>query len=129
MGRASREKGAVAEREAAALIRTFGFDANRDSDRHDLYHNVPGVHFEVKRAERLVLPDWTRQAEQDAGDQVAVVMYRRNREPWRVSLVATEYLRLKALEARCIEVAGTMDGLNGYIAAILDPEWPSPVQP
>jgi hypothetical protein len=42
---------------------------------------------EVKRAETLRLPDWTRQAELEApSGTIPIVAYRRNREPWRVSV-------------------------------------------
>lgn len=99
MGRSSRTKGANAEREFRDLLRLSGFHAERDgSERGDLIHNVAGVHFEIKRCETLAIPTWCRQAERDAGALVPVVAFRRSREPWRVVVPATEYLRLKAVE-------------------------------
>lgn len=99
MGAPSRRKGANGERDFRNLLRRFGFTCDRDGTAHgDLRHDVPNVHFEVKRCETLALPKWTRQAELDARGRVPVVAYRRSREPWRVSLPAEEFLRLKALE-------------------------------
>lgn len=100
MGRSSRRKGADAEREFRDVLRAHGFEAERDGRLEaDLAHNVPGVHFEVKRRETLALPEWCRQAEDECNGAVPVVAYRRSREPWRVVLPAAEFLRLKRLEA------------------------------
>jgi Holliday junction resolvase len=90
----SRRKGAAAEREVRDLLRRAGYHASRDgqiTDRfagpnEDLVHDVRDVHFEVKRRETLALPQWTRQAEDDARGRKAVVVYRRSQEPWRASL-------------------------------------------
>lgn len=99
-GLTSRRKGASAEREFRDVLRTFGFKAYRDGRLDaDLAHNVPGVHIEVKRRETLAIPAWCRQAERDSRGLVAVVAFRRSREPWRVVVPADEYLRLKRLEA------------------------------
>ncbi len=98
----SRQKGAAAEREFAALIRQHGFTGERTGRNgktsEDVTHDVPGVHIEVKRREALELAKWLRQAEKDAGDLVPVVAYRKSREPWRVVVPAAEFLRLKAIE-------------------------------
>ena len=78
------------------MLRRHGYAASRDGQigdgsdlagpNEDLRHNVGGVHFEVKRRETLALPQWTRQAEDDARGRVAIVVYRRSQEPWRASL-------------------------------------------
>jgi len=88
MSKASREKGQRGEREVRDLLRQYGFLAVRDGRLSaDLSHDVPDVHFEVKRCERLSLPEWTRQAEMDAKEgEVPVVAYRRSQEPWRASV-------------------------------------------
>jgi hypothetical protein len=108
MSRAQREKGKRGEREFAALLENHGFSARRDGRLDDdLAHDVDGYHFEVKRRETLALPAWHRQAEQDAGDRVAVVAYRRNAEPWRASLDAEQLVRLLSIEraARAVVAA------------------------
>lgn len=82
------------------MLRAHGFEAERDgSEFGDLRHNVPGVHFEAKRQERLALSRWLRQTETDAPPGVVPVLaYRQSRQPWRVVIPAGEFLRLKALE-------------------------------
>lgn len=95
----SRRKGADAEREFRDVLRSHGFFAERDGRLDaDLAHDVPGVHFEVKRRERLEINEWISQAERDAGGKTPVVAFRRSRQPWRVIVPADEYLRLKKLE-------------------------------
>ena len=97
MGRSSRQKGARGEREFRDLLRRYGFACDRDgSERGDLIHDVPGIHFEVKRRETLALPAWIRQAEGDAGDKVPVIAWRKNGQLWRVDAPAAHYLGLLA---------------------------------
>jgi len=90
-GSRSRRKGQVGEREAAAeLRRLFDIDACRGRqqrggpDSPDIIHGIPGVHFEVKRAERLRLYPAMSQASEEAGDKIPVVLYRANEAPWLV---------------------------------------------
>jgi Holliday junction resolvase len=95
VGRASRQKGARGERDFRDLLRDHGFACDRDgSEFGDLRHEVEGVHFEVKRQERLSLPAWLRQAEEDADGRVPVVAFRQSRQPWRVVIPADHYLEL-----------------------------------
>ena len=97
MARAQREKGKRGEREFAELLRQHGFQAKRDGRLDDdLAHDIDGYHLEVKRRETLALPEWTRQAEQDARGRVAVVAYRASNQPWRVSLNADHFISLLA---------------------------------
>ena len=84
----SRDKGAVGERELAALLREWGYDARRGQqfkgsvDSPDVY-GVPGLHFEVKRTEHFRLYAAVAQAVRDAdGKAVPVVAHRRNRDKW-----------------------------------------------
>lgn len=88
---ASRPKGHRGELEVRDLIRAYGWpECGRNSDgnpqalRGDLSDGPPGYHFEVKRAERITIHEWTQQAERDAADgDVPIVAYRRNRDAWR----------------------------------------------
>ena len=102
-GRTSRNKGAVAEREAAELLRRHGFKGERTGRNgrtsEDITHDIPGVHMEVKRRETLAIPQWVRQAEEDCGELEPVVMFRQSRQPWRVVVLAEEWLRLKRMES------------------------------
>lgn len=95
MGKPSREKGARGERDFRDLLRRYGFYARRDGRLDDdLQHDVDGVHFEVKRCERLEIPKWLEQAKRDAGARVPAVAFRRNHDIWRVVVPAEHYLEL-----------------------------------
>jgi Holliday junction resolvase len=121
MGRSQREKGKRGEREFADLLQDHGFHARRDGRLDDdLDHDADGYHFEVKRRETLALPAWSRQAEQDAGDRVPVVAYRRNSEPWRCSLPADRLLRLLALERAVREGIVLADDRLDYVVTNVD---------
>lgn len=90
-----RRKGAVAERELAHVLRGYGYDtrrgqqycgANGDAD----VVGLPGVHIECKRVERLNLEDAVAQAQRDARPgEMPVVMHRRNRGQWLVTMPPT----------------------------------------
>jgi len=89
MGRKSRNKGASGERELAReLSRLFGIEARRGCQYHggpgspDVAADIPGVHIECKRTERLRLYEALEQAIDDAGEKVPVVMHRQNHKPW-----------------------------------------------
>lgn len=84
MSRAERDKGARGEREVAAVLRAHGLLVDRTVQQSGLYlrgdlTGVPGYHFEVKRQETLRLPLWIRQARDECGDAVPVVVFRRNK--------------------------------------------------
>ena len=102
MGSRSRNKGKRGEREAAGAIRRlFGMDARRGCQYHgrddspDIITGIDGVHFEVKRTEALRLYDAIEQAATDAGQNVPVVLHRRNNRPW-VAIVRLEDLPMLA---------------------------------
>lgn len=85
----SRDKGKRGELEAAKeCSRVFGCEARRGqqycgtAESADIVDAIPGVHIEVKRTERFQLWDAVDQANADCGDNLPVVMHRRNRRPW-----------------------------------------------
>lgn len=91
MGKMSRNKGKLGEREAAhELTRVLGIEAARGrqyqggDDSPDLKTSLAGVHFEVKRVESLSLYPALEQAREDCGDAVPVVLHRRNGKRWVV---------------------------------------------
>lgn len=99
----SRNKGANGEREVRDEIRAHGFNAARGGyaghkAAADVIHDIPGLHIEVKRREQIRIAEWLKQAESDAGELTPVVVFRRNREPWR-AVVPFGYL-LGLLENR-----------------------------
>lgn len=50
------------------------------------------VRFEVKRVERLNVSEAMKQAQRDAAVRVPVVVHRRSREPWLVTLKLEDWL-------------------------------------
>lgn len=88
----SRRKGADGERELAKVLRKQGHNtrrgqqysgANGDAD----VVGVDGIHIECKRVERFMDEPALKQAERDARTgEVPVVIYRRNKEQWKVLL-------------------------------------------
>lgn len=95
MGSKSRSKGARGEREAAAFLKSLGFTAERNGrngySADDLIvEELPNVHIEVKRDESIdvgtkALDDALAQAEANAVDRVAAVLWRKNRARWRLT--------------------------------------------
>lgn len=97
----SREKGASGERELAEILRKFGYTARRgqqfcgangDAD----VVGIPGIHIECKRVERLNIDEAMLQSERDAAkhEELPVVMHRKNRKPWRVTLNLADFIAL-----------------------------------
>ena len=103
MSRAEREKGKRGEREVAALLVAYGFDARRDGRLDvDLVHNVDDVHFEVKRCETLRIPEWWRQALGAAAPdgREVVLAFRTSKTAWRAVVDLEFLLALLALRRR-----------------------------
>lgn len=66
-------------------------------ERPDLACTLNGmpIHVEAKRTERLALHAAMRQAVRDAnGHAIPVVMHRRSREPWLVTMELTDLLAI-----------------------------------
>ena len=101
MGKAEREKGKRGEREVARMLRLLGFDSHRSQqycgktgDADDVV-GVDGYHIEVKRREKLSIMEWVRQTERDCNSEdIPVVVFRQNGEPWRVVLDAIDFFSL-----------------------------------
>ena len=95
----SKRKGTVAERELASVLRGYGYDCRRGQqfaggiDSPDVM-GLPGIHIECKRVENLNIHKAYEQAVRDAaGQAVPVVMHRRNREPWMVTMSLADFMR------------------------------------
>jgi hypothetical protein len=97
MAASSRRKGVTGEREVAALWQAAGFDVRNLEGLGD--HMVilnhlpnersirPNVHCEVKRQERVRLPEWLAQAKREAPQGIIpVVAFRQNQGEWYVAL-------------------------------------------
>lgn len=98
----SRAKGANGEREAAKFLSQYNLPdgtpvvarrmaRNGQKGQADLEHNIPGVHFEVKRREGMdvgtrALEDAMEQAILDtSGCREPLVLWRRSRGKWRIT--------------------------------------------
>ena len=95
----SREKGRRGEAEAAALLREYGYEARRgqqycgangDAD----VVGLPGIHLEIKRVERLNVNEAMDQADRDSGPKMPVVMHRKNRTPWLMTMHLDDFMKL-----------------------------------
>lgn len=90
-GRASRRKGASAERELAKVFQEHGLDVHRGFTFHhesDLV-GLDGIHPEVKRVEKLNISKAMEQAREESKkrqDGIPTVFHRRDREPWLVTM-------------------------------------------
>ncbi len=106
MGKYQKAKGAEGEREFARVLVAHGYTASRGGyqrgsqgtpqrDHDDVKHNVPGIHFEVKRTkERLDVPAAFRQARREKPNLTPVIAWRSNRQPWRVIMDAEDFLAI-----------------------------------
>jgi hypothetical protein len=99
-GAASRRRGAVAERELAEVIRSYGYPAIRGQQRSgleqaDVVGGPAGWRFESKRTERLNLwAAWAQVTRDRKPGEVAVVATRRNHSPWLAVVELDTLLRL-----------------------------------
>lgn len=106
----SRAKGKRGEIELANVIKGYGFDTRRGQQYHgggdspDVV-GLPGVHIECKRVQALNIEKAMAQSRRDAEGtgEIPVVMHRRDREGWKVTMDLGEFMNL-------------------YIAATMDPE-------
>jgi hypothetical protein len=109
----SRQKGARGEREAAKVIaETFGCEARRGcqfaggKDSPDVQTTLDGLHFEVKRVQRLNIHGAIDQAVNDAGEKVPCVLHRRDRTEWLLTVRLSDVTKLAA---RLAEALGKED--------------------
>ena len=96
----SKQKGSRGEREVAELIRRHGFEARRTQqycgntgDASDVTSNLP-YHIEVKHQERLEIDKWWEQATHDAMGRTPILVFKKNRQRWRVVMDFESFLEL-----------------------------------
>ena len=96
----SRNKGASGERELASVLREYGYEARRGQQFSGANGDpdvvgLPHVHIECKRVERLNIYDAMEQSKRDArDDEMPVVMHRKNRKQWLVTLSLADFIEL-----------------------------------
>ena len=97
-----KRKGNAGEHELAAILRAAGINAYRHDQMFiggkgnpDVEAEVFGLrmHIEVKRVERLNVPEAVHQAVRDAAEgYFPVVAHRRNREQWLLTMPLESFL-------------------------------------
>ena len=105
MGKKSRDKGKVGEREARDVILSWGLPAHRGRqfkgtpDSPDVV-TVPGLHCEVKRRNAGSVTAWMEEAEEEVrpGD-IPFILHRRDRKPWLVTVLAADIPRFAEIIA------------------------------
>ena len=101
IGRRSRNKGKVGERELVHFLRDRNHPANRgqqfdgSSGDEDVTHSLNGIHLECKRVEQGSLYDWLKQATEDARPgKMPVVAHRKNNQEWVAIMRFEDFLKL-----------------------------------
>ena len=118
MGRSQRQKGKRGERAAAKAVSAAlrvnarrGVQFKGGADSADIEVEIPGVHWEVKFVERESVRTWMAQAQAECGGGVPVVLHKRSRAEWLVTLPLE---RLYEFVQRLEEAAGqTLQALGG----------------
>lgn len=111
----SREKGKKGEREFARLCREHGFANARRGQQYSGVEGkdvvgLDGVHIEVKRVERLNIEKALQQAERDKKEgEIPIVAHRKNRETWKVTMRAEDWLEMYKIWRERNENRQTMD--------------------
>ena len=105
----SKRKGKSGELEIVRALKNYGYDARRTAqycgnsgEAADVV-GLPGVHIEVKRVERLNVPEAMKQAVRDAEkfhDGVPALFHRRSREPWLVTMRLQDWMGLYRMQKR-----------------------------
>jgi len=96
----SKRKGNKGENELCAHLTAAGYPAHRNDQRYIGGHDNPDIsaqglehlHIECKRCEKLNVTEAMHQSEHDAAGRVPVVIHRRNREPWLITMKLSDYL-------------------------------------
>lgn len=100
MGKSQQRKGKTGENELAQIFRDHGYsDCQRGQSMTfgtvpDI-SGLPGIHVEVKRVERLNVPEAMEQSIRDADrfhDGIPCLFHRRNRKPWLVTMTLEDWL-------------------------------------
>lgn len=97
----SKRKGSTGERELCAFLAAQGFPAHRNDQTFKGGRGLPDVaaeglerfHIECKRCEHLNLGAAFEQAQRDAVGKIPVVIHRRNRQPWLITLKLSDFLK------------------------------------
>lgn len=95
----SRAKGKRGENQLAKVLRLYGYDTRRGQqfkggpDSPDVI-GLPGIHIECKRQEQIRIYDWMSQSRADSGEDIPVVMFRKNNCQWLVTMELSDWIEL-----------------------------------
>ena len=96
----SRAKGAAGERELANKLKEYGYTARRTQqfcgkagDSDVVCTELDDYHIEVKRVERLNIDNAMDQSLRDCHDKTPIVVHRRNKKPWLVTMYLEDWLK------------------------------------
>jgi len=94
----SRAKGSAAEREVVAILQEHGYDVHRTPLSGALEWmpgDITGMPYciEVKRCEQVRLSDWIKQAKEQANGKPWLLIHRRSRQEWLVTMSLEQWLR------------------------------------
>ena len=97
----SKRKGSAGERELCEYLTAAGYPAHRNEQQYIGGKGNPDIdaaglerfHIEVKRVEKLNVSAAMQQAERDAVNRTPVVIHRRNREQWLITLKLADFLQ------------------------------------
>lgn len=118
----SKAKGSAGERELANRLKELGLQARRtqqfcgkagDADVDCV--ELSAYHIECKRVERLNIDTAMDQATRDCGDKTPLVMHRRNKKPWLVTMFLEDWIKAALPAAPAASDAETLSK---------DPLWP-----
>ena len=96
----SKAKGKRGELELAHELKKYGYETRRGQQYSGATGEadvigIPNLHIECKRVEKLNLEEALKQSQNDARvGEYAVVMHRRNREAWKVTMSLHEFMQL-----------------------------------
>lgn len=96
----SKRKGSAGEREAANILKRYGYDTRRGVQYSGINGDadvvgLPGIHLEIKRVEKLNLDNAMAQSIRDSREgEIPIVMHRKNRAPWLVTMPFVEWMKL-----------------------------------
>ncbi len=95
----SRAKGKAGELELARILREYGQDTRRGVQYHGGPESpdvvgLPGIHIECKRVEALNIDAAMNQAIKDSAGDIPAVFHRKNRTPWKVTLLLSDFMKL-----------------------------------
>lgn len=109
MSKSQQRKGMNGELEICRIFQAHGIDAQPGQATSygatpDVV-NIPGVHPEIKRVERLNVPEAMAQAVRDSEkfkDGMPVLFHRRNRQGWLCTMRLEDWMQIyKAQGCRC----------------------------